>query len=107
MLAEAKSKGLISKESASELRRRFTAIPSLTDYWQYTERMLDLNLLFLATEESIVRTAHAERQSACLLTNDSMIASCMRIYGISFLATNDSDFDRVSGIVVFRPDDLP
>jgi predicted nucleic acid-binding protein len=30
----------------------------------------------------------------------------MRHYGISFLATNDSDFGRVSGITVFTPEDV-
>ncbi len=107
MLAEARAKGLIPKENASELRKRFRVISSLTDYWRDTEIILNLNLLFLATDESIVKTAHSERQSACLLTNDSMIVSCMRNYGISSLATNDSDFERVPGISVFRPDDLP
>lgn len=106
MLAEAVSKGLIPKESASTLRKKFDGIPSLIAYWQDTERILDLNLLFLATDESTIRTAYSERQRACLLTNDSMIVACMRSYGISSLATSDSDFERVRDIVVFRPDDL-
>jgi len=78
----------------------------LSEYWQATDSILALNLLLLYTEETVLRSSHAERQSACLLTNDSMIVSCMREYGIPFLATNDSDFERVSGITVFRPDDL-
>ncbi|MGH9691697.1 MAG: hypothetical protein ACRD4C_11550 [Candidatus Acidiferrales bacterium] len=36
-----------------------------------------------------------------------MIVSCMREYGVSFLATNDADFERVAGITVFRPADPP
>jgi predicted nucleic acid-binding protein len=107
MLAEAKSRGLISRESASNLRKRFGDIPALTDYWGYTERILNLNLLFIGTDESILRSAHSERQIAGLLTNDSMIVSCMRHYGILSLATNDGDFERVSNISVFRPADLP
>jgi len=31
----------------------------------------------------------------------------MREYGLSYLATNDSDFERVAGITLFKPDDLP
>jgi Predicted nucleic acid-binding protein, contains PIN domain len=107
MLAEATARGLIPQASAGHLRRRFKAIASLTDYWQETERILNLNLLFIATDESIVRAAQNERQHALLLTNDSMIAACMRNYGISHLATNDRDFERVSGITVFEPNDLP
>ncbi|MGH9833490.1 MAG: type II toxin-antitoxin system VapC family toxin, partial [Blastocatellia bacterium] len=70
------------------------------------ERILNLNLLLLTTDEAIIRSAYAERQKTGLLTNDSMIVACMHFYGISSLATNDGDFDRVSGINVFQPDDV-
>jgi len=107
MLAEAFQKGIISRESAMTLRSHSTLIPSLSDYWRDTERILNLNVLFLSTNEEIVRNAKAERQQFGLLTNDSMIVSCMRSYGITILATNDTDFERVSGIAIYRPDDLP
>jgi len=105
MIAEAKSKGLITG-NASELRRKASVIPTLIDYWHETERILALNLLLLSTSEPIVTGAQSERLSASLLTNDSMIISCMREYGIQYLATADADFDRASGIIVFGPDDL-
>jgi predicted nucleic acid-binding protein len=107
MLAEASSKHLIAQPGrASELRQKFSAIPALTDYWRDTEKILALNLLFCSTNEQIVRSAQSERQRASLLTNDSMIMSCMREYGISYLATADGDFDRANGITVFTPNDL-
>jgi len=31
----------------------------------------------------------------------------MREYGLSFLASNDADFERVRDITVFKPTDLP
>lgn len=106
MLAEATSKRLIASRRASELRQKFSAIPTLTDYWRETQKILALNLLFFSTDEQIVRGAQSERQGAGLLTNDSMIMSCMREYGIPYLATADRDFDRASGITVFGPDDI-
>jgi len=106
MLAEAKSKGLITSETARDLRQHYKLIPTLTDYWRDTERVLSLNILLLATSEDVVRAAHKERLTAGLLTNDSMIVSCMRQYGLKSLATRDSDFERVPGITVFKPDDL-
>jgi predicted nucleic acid-binding protein len=106
MLAEALSKGIITKERASDLRKHFAIIPTLHSYWQDTERILSLNLLILGTDEPTVRAAHTERQIAGLLTNDSMIVACMRSLGISRLATNDGDFMRVQGIEIFQPDDL-
>lgn len=106
MLAEAKSKGLIKTESARELRSKSGVISSLADYWSDTQRILALNLLFLATDEGLVKSANIERTSSGLLTNDSMIVSCMRSYGVSCIATSDRDFERVEGIAIYRPDDL-
>ena len=107
MVAEALSKGLITAGGAKALRKRFQQIPILTDYWLNTERMLALNLLFMPVNETIIRRAQAVRQEAGLLTNDSMIVACMREYGLLFLASNDSDFERVRDITVFKPADLP
>jgi len=36
-----------------------------------------------------------------------MIVAGMREYGLSFLASNDADFERVRDIAVFKPTDLP
>ena len=107
MVAEAKSKGVITSGGAKALRRNFRLIPRLRDYWDDTIRLLNLNLLLLPANESILRSAQNERQAAGLLTNDSLIISFMREYGLSFLASNDSDFERVAGITLFKPSDLP
>lgn len=106
MLAEAKSKGLISSENVRELRGKPEVVKGLADYWRNTERVLALNLLFVPLDEEILRTAYSERLAAGLLTNDSMIVSSMRFFGVSNLASADGDFDRVSGITVFGPSDL-
>jgi predicted nucleic acid-binding protein len=107
MIAEALSKGLITAGGAKALRGRFQQIPTLTDYWVNTERLLALNLLFMPVNEAIIRNAHAVRQETGLLTNDSMLVACMREYGLSLLASNDADFERVRDITVFKPTDLP
>jgi predicted nucleic acid-binding protein len=106
MLGEACARGHIRSEKAALLRRHFDAVGRLQTYWQDTERLLALNLLFLPLDERILRVAHRERQAAGLLTNDSMIVACMRRYGIEALATSDRDFERVDGISVYRPADL-
>jgi predicted nucleic acid-binding protein len=107
MIAEALSKGLITSGGAKALRNKFQQIPTLADYWLNTQRMLALNLLFLPVNETIIRNAQTVRQQAGLLTNDSMIVAGMREFGLSFLASNDSDFERVRDITVFKPTDLP
>jgi predicted nucleic acid-binding protein len=106
MVAEALVKGLVMRGTAKRLREQFRLIPTLSDYWANIERLLALNLLFVPVNEEILRAAQFERQAFGLLTNDSMIVACMREYGISFLATNDADFERVTGITVFKPSDV-
>lgn len=71
------------------------------------EKVLNFNLIFIPLNQSLIRAAQIERQGFGLLTNDSMIVACMRQHGILSLATSDRDFEHVSGITVFRPDDLP
>jgi predicted nucleic acid-binding protein len=74
------------------------------------ETLVDLpahSFVFVPVSDSVLRAAQTERQAAGLLTNDSSIISCMREYGLSFLATNDSHFERVRGITIFKPADLP
>lgn len=107
MMAEALAKGLVARGTAKLLREKHDLIPHLSDYWQSIERILALNLLFVPVNERILRNAQTERQAAGLLTNDSVIVSGMREYGVSFLATNDADFERVAGITVFKPSDVP
>jgi len=107
MIAEALSQGLITAGGARALRHKFQQIPTLTDYWLNTQRMLALNILFMPVNETIIRNAQIVRQEAGLLTNDSMIVAAMREYGLSFLASNDADFERVRDITVFKPTDLP
>lgn len=106
MLAEAFSRGLITSESSSKLRKHFNSIPHLHAYWVETQRILNLGLLLLTTSETVLHTAQLERNMAGLLTNDSMIVACMREYGIRALATNDADFEHVTGITIYKPDDI-
>ncbi len=41
-----------------------------------------------------------------LLTADAIHLSTMRQYGIVHIATNDSDFERVDSIKVYKPENL-
>ena len=109
MLAEARTKGHIpatQNNPARYLKNHPVIVASLRDYWTNVQRVFSLNLLFLETEETILRQAQVERQNAGLLTIDSVIVASMKEYGIPMLATGDQDFNRINGIQVFRPTDL-
>ncbi len=108
MRGEAKAKGLYTaaEKGAKYLTNHPEQVQLLTDYWVNTRRLLDLNIVLLPMEQDIVVGAQTERLNAGLLTNDSVIVSAMREYGISRIATNDGQFDSVAGISVFSPTDL-
>jgi hypothetical protein len=62
---------------------------------------LPLELLSINTA-SFVAAMKVSRQHG-LLTNDALIVALMQRHGITHLATNDDDFDRVPGITVWKP----
>ena len=107
MVAEAFDYGLISAATAQALRRKPDAVTRLAAYWEHTERILSLPLLFVPISETLIRHAQAVRRSFGLLTNESLILACMKHFGISQIASNDEDFSSISGITLFRPNDLP
>jgi predicted nucleic acid-binding protein len=109
MIAEARMKGYLPQMGGAParfLRENPEVVKSLRDYWTDSERIFSLNLLFLEAEVPVLRQAQIERESAGLRTIDSVIVSCMRLYGIPMLATKDRDFDSITGIQVFQPTDI-
>lgn len=108
MRAEGRTKGLYTdvKKAAKFLMAHPEEVKKLTGYWTNAKRLLALNIVFLPMESDIVTGAQIERLNSGLLTNDSIIVSAMREYGISHIATSDKAFDTVAGISVFAPADL-
>jgi predicted nucleic acid-binding protein len=107
MKAEALQKGLCAAQALNYLSTHPQQVRVLKDYWINTQRLFSLNLLFIPLEQDILEGAQTERETAGLLTNDSMLIAAMRAYGISQIATNDHQFDTVAGITVFSPTDVP
>jgi|SRR5579859_3424134 len=107
MLAECIAIGAPGTDKARRhLEEHPDIVKSLTHYWAGTKNVLEMNLLFLSVDEGIIRSAQPIRQHFGLLNNDSLIASCMNYLGLSFIASNDDDFDAVSGFSVFKPTDI-
>lgn len=107
MCQEAQSLGFIREGNPTkQLQESPEIVRRLTSYWAEIERLLSFNLLFLSVDEAIVRAAQSVRTAAGLLNNDSIVVSCMKRFGIAYLASNDQGFDRVPDIFVFRPTDV-
>lgn len=107
MKAEVIGKRLCSSQAMKYLSGHPEQVKLLQDYWINTKRLLALNLLFVPLELDIIEAAQPERVAAGLLTNDSIIVSAMRSYGITRIATGDHQFNSVDHITVFSPSDIP
>lgn len=105
MMQEALSVGLPSRPS--DLKRIPNEVAKLHRYWSQTESILKMNLAILEPEETWLRSAHTVRVTYGLLTNDSLAVAAMREYGIDSIASRDSDFGSLSGVMCYSPTDCP
>lgn len=106
MLAEHLASGGSPAGARKYLEAHPEVVQRLTRYWTAIERVLAMNILFVAVEEATIRGAQAIRAQCGLLNNDSLIASSMMRLGLSVIASNDEDFHAVAGFSVFQPTDL-
>ncbi len=105
MLAEALRSGLISSSQAKLLRASRAAIPTLVQYWAKTEQIFHLGLLVIGLDEGRIRRAQEMRTRYALLTNDSLIVAAADEYGIRNVASNDSDFNDIPWMMIYKPTD--
>ena len=106
MLAEALGSGVITRDSARDLKGKWREITKLTQYWAQSAGIFGLNILILASDEARLHRAHTMRSRHGLLTNDSVILAAMDEHRIGNLASLDSDFDHVPELTVYKPTDI-
>jgi len=106
MVAEAFEDGLITRESASALRRKRDALARLRRYQAFIDEILTISVLPLELDEARFKRSSVLRSRYGLLTNDSLILAAADLYGIEALATLDEDFDAVPWLTIYKPDDL-
>jgi predicted nucleic acid-binding protein len=57
----------------------------------------------LTVSPAWIVTAAALSQQTGLLSNDALIVAVMQNHGLTNLASNDTDFDRVPGLTRYAP----
>jgi predicted nucleic acid-binding protein len=107
MLHEAFDKRLINRQNASSLQGKHSIIAALREYWPKLRSLSSDGLAVLPFDEYRFQRAHALRERHGLMTNDSILLAAADVFGIHSLATNDSDFDAVDWITVYKPSDVP
>jgi predicted nucleic acid-binding protein len=104
MLAEAVQKYGLSPQG---LVRRLTQTPGLlaglSHHRMVPSTVVAMNVRIEPLTITIVQqTAHLSVTHE-LLTNDAALLAHMQALGITYLATNDDDFDKVTEITVWKP----
>ena len=85
------------------LQRHPAEITKLGAFVEATKQLERLPIRLVPVDLTIIRQSAELAQQRGLLTNDAIIVALMQRHGISHLATNDDDFDRVPGIQVWKP----
>ena len=85
------------------LKQQPADIQKLTSFRQAIERVPQLGIQVLTIPADFVAAAAAGSQKHGLFSNDALIVAVMQAHGLSKIASNDADFDRVSGITRYAP----
>lgn len=87
----------------SRLKQQPAIVQQLTRFRQAIEDIPRLGIQVLTIPDDLVGGATAISQHTGLLRNDALIVAVMQQHGLTNLASNDDDFDRVPGIARYAP----
>jgi predicted nucleic acid-binding protein len=88
---------------AARLRKHHVEIPSWSVYRQAIARIPLLGIQVFDVTRAHVESATLLSQQYDFLTGDALVVAVMRQHGLTNLASEDSDFDRVPGLTCYAP----
>jgi predicted nucleic acid-binding protein len=88
---------------AKHLKGQLDEIQRLTHFRQAIEDLCIGQLRILTISPALVPTIASICQQIGLLTNDAAVVAMMQSGGLTKIASNDTDFDRVPGITRYAP----
>ena len=104
MLAEAANRyGLPPQGMLRRLQKHPELIKPLIQHVVGLRQLIEAGLEAITVNESHLWNSHALRQTHGLLVNDSILLAVMLDQGLTDLVTQDSDFEAVPGITVWKP----
>jgi predicted nucleic acid-binding protein len=87
----------------NRLRTHPAEVSRLTLFRRAIEEVLQGSLQVLPVAPHLVATAVGLGQQIGLLFNDALVVAVMQANGLTSLASNDADFDRVPGLTRYAP----
>ncbi|UCE17776.1 MAG: PIN domain-containing protein [Gemmatimonadota bacterium] len=104
MIYEATEKaGLEPKGAMHKLQKNPEFIQNLTQYSTIPQRILDFGTQIFTISYQTILDSQTWRENYGLMVNDSITAALMDRNGIKNLATNDTDFDRIPVLHIWKP----
>jgi predicted nucleic acid-binding protein len=103
MAEEARKHFGLSSGGVPYLQRHPEKIADLSVFVSAAEQLKKIPLQVLSVDFGALSDAVSLSQTHGLLTNAATIVALMHRHGITHLATNDDDFDRLPGITVWKP----
>jgi predicted nucleic acid-binding protein len=88
---------------AQRLRRHPGEIMKLLRYRDAIDEIIGLGVHVLSVTQQHVLLAGDLSRHHGVLSGDALILATMQLHGLKSLASNDSDFDRVPGVVRYSP----
>ena len=88
---------------AARLKRHPTEIAKLQAFRQALDEIVAIGVQVLPVTHQMVLSAGDLSRQHGLLSGDALILAAMHGQGLTRLASNDADFDRVPGIVRYAP----
>ena len=88
---------------AAWLRKHHHAIATLTIFRQAIASVPKLNIQVIPITQQLLEVATLASQQFELLNGDALIVAVMQAHGLTHLASNDADFDRVPGLTRYQP----
>lgn len=88
---------------AQRLRQHPTQVQGLTRFRQAIQEVPQYRIQVLTIAAGLIDAAATISQQTGLLHNDALIVAVMQANGLTNLASNDADFDRVPGITRYAP----
>lgn len=85
------------------LKQQPADIQKLHSFRQAIEKVPQLGIQVLTILPDLVDGAAAKSQQYGLLSNDALIVALMQAHGLTKIASNDTDFDRVPGLTRYAP----
>jgi predicted nucleic acid-binding protein len=88
---------------AARLRKHHLLIPKLTIFRQAIASLPQLNIQVIPITQTLLEAATLASQQFELLTGDALVVAVMEAHGLTHLASNDADFDRVPWLTRYEP----